>query len=166
MAGEYDPTPNIKNSDDVHMNDDLNTSELAHHHTIGESPVEAISLAIAKKYFDLRYKFNGLELFDPVFAPNLGSYPGYGEVKYYKDLSNIVHFKGLVGATGSVPYGTILFNLPVGFRPADAILFPTLVTGNALNRITIQPDGNVYVEANLVNTDWVNFNGITFLAEA
>lgn len=154
------------NPDDYHRNSDKNMSELSLHHTIGEGPTEAISLRIAKRYFDLRTdNANALTQYDPDFAPNLGAYPGFGQVRYFKDLSGLIHIKGIVGATASVPMFTTLFTLPVGFRPYDQIFFPTLVTGNVLNRIDILSTGEVFCSANLVNTDWVNFNGISFLAE-
>lgn len=163
----YEPNPDLNESARIHETDDLNLGPLSHHHSIGEGPNEAISLSIAKRYFDLRSAptVTVLEQFDPVFAPNLGAYPGFGQVRYFKDLSGIVHIKGIVGATGSVPVFTTLFTLPVGYRPYDQIFFPTLVTGNALNRVDILPTGEVFCSANLVNTDWVNFNGISFLAE-
>lgn len=168
----FDKDPGFQNNpDDYHRNSDKNVSELSLHHTIGEGPTEAISLRIAKKYFDLRTdNANSLVQFDPDFSPNLGSYPGFGQVRYFKDLSGIVHFKGLMGATASVASGSMLFTLPVGFRPYDNVLFPAVIgngigTNTGMFRIDVYPTGEVYVNANLVNGDWVNFNGISFLAE-
>lgn len=77
---------------------------------------------------------------------------------YYKDKSNVVHLKGLA-RNGTATSGTVLFNLPSGYRPAKEKIFVT-VSNDAFGQIRIQTDGDVVIQTG--STAWISFEGITF----
>ncbi|HXI18410.1 MAG TPA: hypothetical protein VNM48_18765 [Chloroflexota bacterium] len=85
---------------------------------------------------------------------------GYPAASYLKDTTNRVWLKGTV-KTGTVP--SAVFTLPVGFRPLDLLLFPT-VTGatNLHGALRVTSDGNVVVLAG--DNALFAMNGISFLA--
>lgn len=66
---------------------------------------------------------------------NLAGWPGFG----FRTDGETVEFKGFV-ADG--PAGTVAFNLPVGARPNDRVLLPT-VSNISATTLEIQPDGDV-----------------------
>jgi hypothetical protein len=96
---------------------------------------------------------------------------GYGTAAYSKDAFGFVHLTGLVKCIDNLdncPYGenAVVFYLPVGFRPAARLMFPSLtydVNGYAAGRIDVRPDGAVVVVAG-DDVRWVTLDGITFPA--
>jgi hypothetical protein len=90
---------------------------------------------------------------------------GWSTAAYAKDPFGIVHLKGLVkcvGAISCVAPDTTLFNLPVGYRPAEYSTFAT-ISYNQLGRITVaSDDGRVVMEVG--SPVWVSLDGITFPA--
>lgn len=88
---------------------------------------------------------------------NLGSVNSI--ISYMKDTLGFVHLKGH-GKTGAV--GTIMFNLPVGCRPAETLDFATICSSGIAN-ISITGAGNVNVTTG--NTTWTGLDGITFKSE-
>ncbi len=81
----------------------------------------------------------------------------YNTAGYFKDSIGIVHLKGLVsGGLG----GTILFVLPVGYRPAARELHVAATSGAAPGRLDIATNGEVWVVAG--SSDWFSLDGITF----
>jgi len=98
------------------------------------------------------------------FAPTLlNSWINYGgdfEVAgYMKDNHGFVHLKGVVKS------GTIdkaIFTLPDGYRPYKQEIFH-IISNDALGRVDIKADGNVYVEVG--NNTYVSLSGIIFRAK-
>ena len=105
--------------------------------------------------------------------------PPYQNTSFYKDSAGIVHLTGLACLKNSqnpafCSSGTFLgnqfvFTLPVGFRPANEVLFTTLSVGagDYLHiRVDVTPAGQVEIvtppEGGL---DWTSFDGISFLAQ-
>lgn len=87
---------------------------------------------------------------------------GFSGAKYFKDSQGVVHITGLING-GSTIAGTILFTLPVGYRPLGKEMF-NVNANNTLGRIEVHSNGNVV--ASLVNVTYTSLSGITFLAEA
>lgn len=92
---------------------------------------------------------------------NFGS--GFSTAGYRKDGQGFVHLKGLISG-GTATTTTDLFILPVGYRPAERLLFGTISSGNVVGRIDVLTDGTV--EINGGNNTWLALEGIHFLAEA
>lgn len=85
----------------------------------------------------------------------------YHSASYTKDILGFVHLRGTIGG-GTTTSGTVLFNLPVGYRPSKTIF---LSVANSLNttssKITIQNNGNVVIN-NIGNNTWLSLDGISF----
>ena len=89
---------------------------------------------------------------------NFGS--GYETAGYYKDEFGVVHLKGLI-RTGTTTAGTILFTLPVGYRPTLSTFF---VNANSARlestQISIESNGNVLGYG--LNATWTSLEQISF----
>jgi len=84
---------------------------------------------------------------------------GFGACAYFKDSLGIVHLRGLA-KDGTV--NTVIFTLPAGYRPAEALVFAS-ISNNAVARITVFNNGEVkqWVGSNVFQS----LDGITFRAE-
>lgn len=97
-------------------------------------------------------------------APTLlNSWQNYGaayeSATYWKDKCNVVHISGMIKG-GTVSDGTVLFVLPVGYRPRTPEKFIT-VSVNAICILDIYANGNVTIRAG-ANTSWLSLSGISF----
>ena len=100
------------------------------------------------------------------YAPTLlNSWVNYGDgfaaAEYWKDSDNVVHITGLI-KDGGVADGTVIFTLPVGFRPGLKELFPSTLSSGT-GRIDVNDNGNVV--AKIVSAAYTSLSGISFLAE-
>jgi hypothetical protein len=84
----------------------------------------------------------------------------YAPVDFWKDREGMVHLRGLIGS-GTATNGTILFNLPAGYRPSGGRLMFAVLTNNGVGRVDISAAGDVVIESLPGNT-WLNLNGISF----
>jgi hypothetical protein len=82
--------------------------------------------------------------------------PGFNTPQYYIDKESVVHLKGLV-KNGAV--GTVIFTLPVGYRPTEQYIF-TVNSGGAFGRVDVAAYGDVIVVTG--NSSWVSLDGISF----
>lgn len=83
----------------------------------------------------------------------------------WRKKAGIVYLRGLI-YNGTITSGTIMFTLPVGFRPTAGLsrLFNT-TSNDAICRIDVQGDGAVKTGPG-VNAVWVSLDGIIFVADA
>lgn len=63
-------------------------------------------------------------------------------IKYRKDHTNCVRFNGIVKG-GLTTVTTVIFTLPVGYRPAHFAVFPVVSNDTSFGSVGITPDGNV-----------------------
>lgn len=89
---------------------------------------------------------------------NFGS--GWAAVGYCKDSLGFVHLKGLI-KSGTVAYGTPMFTLPVGYRPAESEIFAS-VSNSVFGEIAV--DSNGIVSAVNGSNSFFTLSGITFKA--
>lgn len=115
----------------------------------GSLQTQNLTVLNAKPYHDL-VLLNGWEHFGG----------GYQGGSYTKDITGHVQLRGLVrrGALGSV-----VANLPAGYRPKETLVF-LCGTYNGYARVDVLPNGNViwayYGEGNT----WLTLNSIRFLS--
>jgi hypothetical protein len=88
-------------------------------------------------------------------------YGGLSTPAYTKAPDGIVTVKGFI-KSGTTTSGTVIANLPVGYRPKEIILLAS--TGwNVHSRFDIQPNGDIV--ARVVDAGWTSLDSITFMAE-
>jgi hypothetical protein len=87
----------------------------------------------------------------------------YGEAGYYKDKENRVQLKGLI-RSGTFSPGTVLFNLPAGYRPLEIKIY-LAVNGVASGSggVNVYPNGDVRIMSG--GNNYVSLDGITFRAD-
>jgi len=90
---------------------------------------------------------------------NYGS--GYESATYWKDKCDVVHISGFI-KSGSTTDGTVIFNLPEGYRPRASEEFIT-VSLNVICVIDIYATGNVAIRTG-ANGGWLSLSGISFIA--
>jgi len=86
-------------------------------------------------------------------------------VGYMKDTLGFVHIRGMIKSGVTTP-GTLIFNLPPGYRPLNGLTQVTIsndVANDVLSRIHITNDGKVEFWAGA--SFWFSLNGIIFQAE-
>lgn len=97
---------------------------------------------------------NGWQNYGGSFAP----------ARYRKDRDGTVYLGGLVKGG---PQNSVIFTLPVGYRPAYSLIFATMAysstTGKQLGRIAIKSNGEVWCDFG--PTDWVSLDTVRFKAE-
>ena len=82
----------------------------------------------------------------------------YGTIKYRK-IGNIVNIQGI---TNQAVANTIVFTLPVGFRPERRLVLATM-NDNQLGRLDIDQDGNVRQDM-ISSSGWFSLNCTFFTA--
>lgn len=85
---------------------------------------------------------------------------GYEDPGYYKDPFGRVHLSGMAKNGGS---GTVIFNLPSGYRPKARIIF-VVITDTGIGRVDVLGTGDVQHVSG--GTGFVPLNGISFRAYA
>ena len=101
----------------------------------------------------------------PAFQPNWQNYgSGYAPASFYKDKEGVVHLSGLVKNLLNPAPASIIFVLPVGFRPLDGQRIFIVGGVNVATRIEVATDGNVYYTFGGSTAD-ISLDGITFRAE-
>lgn len=92
----------------------------------------------------------------------------WAKAGWTKDAQGVVHLKGLI-MDGIVAVNTLIFTLPVGFRPKENTIcsVPTY-DGISLThgRVDVMLNGNVNAgnQDNNLRTTWVSLDGISFIA--
>jgi hypothetical protein len=89
---------------------------------------------------------------------------GYNSAQFTKTSACRVFLKGLVknsSLTGAIPSGTIIGNLPVGFRPTGRLVFQVATSPNAAARIDVAANGDIAIMAG--NYAWISLDTISFV---
>lgn len=92
--------------------------------------------------------------------------PGYGIPQYTKQ-DGIVTVKGLI-KNGTNTNGTVIANLPVGYRPIKKMIFPALgaASGNGGHtRLDVATNGNITIEGGIPPVAYLSLDSISFIAE-
>lgn len=86
---------------------------------------------------------------------------GHPTPQYTRSADKIVTLKGLI-KNGNAATGTVIANLPAGYRPKERILSSCVANGGYC-RIDILPNGNLEIRA--AHAAWTSLDAISFLAE-
>jgi hypothetical protein len=95
----------------------------------------------------------------------------YDTAAFSKTASGRVFLKGLVkyitkdsngNIPAAIPGGTVIGNLPEGYRPAGTLVFQVLTSGNAAARIDIFANGDIQAYQGGVSA-WISLDNISFL---
>jgi hypothetical protein len=91
---------------------------------------------------------------------------GYSSTQYYKDKSGRVYLKGSMSCmAGGTAQGTIVFNLPAGYRPInnESLVFTVQAqTSTGTGLLQVSGNGNVVI---YTPTSFLGIDGISFRAE-
>ena len=84
----------------------------------------------------------------------------HNDVQYSKSFDGVVFLRG-VGTKGKTAYGTVIAQLPVGFRPLHSTYVFALNDDFTVAVLCILTSGEIVVKNNVDNT-WLNFDNISF----
>ena len=84
----------------------------------------------------------------------------YGNVQFSKTFDGVVYLRG-VGAKGKTAYGTVIAQLPVGFRPSHSTYVFALNDDFTVAVLCILTSGEIVVRNN-VDATWLNFDNVSF----
>ena len=87
---------------------------------------------------------------------------GFQAAQYAKIVGNVVMLRGLI-KNGTTTYNTVIFALPVDYRPAADLIFATASFG-AYGEVRVLADGNVVVGVAASST-WLSLDGVAFRAD-
>lgn len=97
-----------------------------------------------------------------VYQNSWRDYGGGWEGAGYRKIGDIVYIRGLVaGVTGS----TVIFTLPVGYRPVRPLIFACDMANSSHARVDVQIDGTVVANGTGV-TSYVSLSNIIFSVSA
>jgi len=82
--------------------------------------------------------------------------------QYIKNADGIVTLKGLI-KTGTATNGTVIANLPAGFRPKEKLIFSSVANSHHA-RIDVASNGNITIEGS-GDVVWMCLDDISFIAE-
>jgi len=81
---------------------------------------------------------------------------------YRRTKDGIVMLRGLIKKSSVIVSGELIGTLPVGYRPAEELIFQTQTNPNVGSRVDVYPDGSVRVIAG--DAGWLTLENINFLA--
>lgn len=84
----------------------------------------------------------------------------YNNVQYSKSFDGVVFLRG-VGTKGKTAYGTVIAQLPVGFRPLHSTYVFALNDDFTVAVLCVLTSGEIVVRKN-VDATWLNFDNISF----
>jgi len=102
---------------------------------------------------------------EPVFENLWTNYTAsskFNVASFYKDHLGTVHLKGLVVVTSGTGVGTVMFTLPIGYRPEKQLIVAQ-IGDSALVRLDVRVDGSVLLAVG-AGAGSLSIEGISFLA--
>jgi Tfp pilus assembly protein PilE len=84
----------------------------------------------------------------------------YATAGFTRSPTGRVFLKGLV-RYGTVTNGTVIANLPQGYRPAGKLVFQAATSANVSGRIDVAANGDVIIVSG--STNWIALDNISFL---
>lgn len=87
----------------------------------------------------------------------------YPYASYTKAADGIVSLRGLI-KSGSISSGSVIANLPAGYRPAERQIFD-VVNNGGFARVDVLPTGDITINTGVTSNGWLGLNDIQFVAE-
>lgn len=87
---------------------------------------------------------------------------GHPTPQYTKSADKVVTLKGMI-KNGTITPGTVIANLPAGYRPKERLCFATAANA-AHARVDVMPNGDVIV-LHAVASNWLSLDPVSFIAE-
>lgn len=84
----------------------------------------------------------------------------YNNVQYSKSFDGVVYLRG-VGTKGKTAYGTVIAQLPVGFRPLHSTYVFAINDDFSVAALCILTSGEIVVRKN-ADATWLNFDNVSF----
>ena len=84
----------------------------------------------------------------------------YNNVQYSKSFDGVVYLRG-VGTKGKTAYGTVIAQLPVGFRPLHSTYVFAINDDFTVAVLCILTSGEIVVKKN-VDATWLSFDNVSF----
>jgi len=84
----------------------------------------------------------------------------YTTAQFTRSPTGRVFLKGLV-RYGTVTNGTVIANLPAGYRPAGRLVYQAATSANVAGRIDVLANGDVVIVSG--STNWISLDNISFL---
>jgi hypothetical protein len=66
---------------------------------------------------------------------------GFADASFYKDKESMVRLKGVI-RSGTIAVSTVMFTLPVGYRPSEIMIF-AVANSDLYGRVDVYPNGEV-----------------------
>ncbi len=88
---------------------------------------------------------------------------GFADAGFYKDREGIVRLRGLI-KNGAIATNTLLFTLPVAYRPTSGRLIFTVDNTGTVGRIDVLANGELRL-ITAINSTYLNLTGIAFRAD-
>lgn len=106
----------------------------------------------------------GEALRTPAYAANWADYgAGFTGGAYWRDAMGLVRLRGLVLTSVVRAANSVIFTLPVGFRPLAQEVFTQSFGGaGAYMRVDVAANGEVRPQQALAINEWVSLSGIVF----
>lgn len=123
--------------------------------------------ALTQTQGDARYVLQQTITWNALTLQNGWVYYGSGATAAYrKDGMNNVFVKGLI-KSGTASNGTIMFNLPSGYRPKEVRYFYGFDASGVAQRLEVDPTGDVKIASGSgsINNAFLTLDAIVFTAE-
>lgn len=134
-----------------------NRTDLKAFFKTGDKPTQSQFADLIDSFYNIDEDDSGWQI--ATLQNGFENYEGpYSNVQYRKK-NGIIYIDGLI-KNGSP--NSVIFNLPVGFRPSARLVFPALSNFIAY-RIDVHPNGDV--EAITHHTVWMSLANISFIAD-
>lgn len=84
----------------------------------------------------------------------------FAVASYYKTAFGRVFLKGFI-YSGTTAKSTVLFQLPLGYRPTTRVI-EFVLNDDITRRITISPDGSAFIDADGFTNGYISLENVSF----
>jgi hypothetical protein len=105
----------------------------------------------------------------PAYGTNVVDFDNgslHGGLRSLRGPGGLVVLRGIIKASGAIAAGETLATLAVGQRPGVKVVFTTLFSSGSTVRVQVGVDGALVAPSQaFALNDWLNLNGIIYIAE-
>lgn len=119
--------------------------------------------ALERRQTTERHHGTGVKWIAPTLLNSWVNYGApYNTAAYMRTDDGLVLLRGAI-KSGTTTAGTVLFTLPVGFRPAGGTIEFATVSNGAIGQIDVETDGDVVIRVG--GNTRLSLNNVIFAAE-